>query len=240
MSHLSTNNLFAAYDAATVLNGVSISIEKGKITCILGANGCGKTTLLRTILGLTPTKSGSVRFNGTVIDGMPTHKRVRLGIGCVPEGRRIFPKMTVEENLRVGGFLSKGTDPLSDALKEVYSIFPRLAERKSQLAGTMSGGEQAMISIGRAIVSSPSLLLVDEPSLGLSPALVQDSFRVIKRINDAGITVLLVEQNVHQTLAIADYGFVMSQGRVVIEGTAEELRSSEQVQRAYFGMEASH
>lgn len=237
MSYLETRDLSAAYGAATVLSHVSINAEKGKVTCILGANGCGKSTLIRSILGLMPTTGGSISFDNETLDRLPTHKRVRRGIGCVPEGRRLFPKMTVEDNLRAGAFLLQNSEQEQKGLEEVYLIFPLLAERKTQMAGTMSGGEQAMVSIGRAIVGSPKLLLIDEPSLGLSPALVQDSFRVIQRINDAGITVLLVEQNLHQTLAIADYGYVMSQGHVIVQGTSEELKASNEVKRAYFGMD---
>ncbi|MCW2306898.1 ABC transporter ATP-binding protein [Rhodobium gokarnense] len=237
MSQLEIQNLSAAYGAASVLNDVSITAEEGKITCILGANGCGKTTLIRSILGLMPNVSGSIVFEGQALAGWPPHKRVRRGIGCVPEGRRVFPKMTVEENLRAGAFLLKDTADVSRGLKEVYEIFPRLAERRAQLAGTMSGGEQAMVSIGRALIGAPKLLLVDEPSLGLSPALVQDSFDVVKRINRTGKSVLLVEQNVHQTLEIADYGYVMSQGKVIVSGKSDDLHKNEEVRRAYFGAE---
>lgn len=235
MSHLVTQELSAAYGAAAVLSDVSIKAAKGKITCILGANGCGKTTLIRSILGLMPTRSGSVTLEDKALDGLPPHKRVRRGIGCVPEGRRVFPKMTVDENLRAGAFLLTDKKEERRGLQEVYEIFPQLAERKSQLAGTMSGGEQAMVSIGRALVGSPSILLVDEPSLGLSPALVQNSFDIIQRINSSGISILLVEQNVHQTLAIADYGYVMSQGHVIVEGSSKKLRANKEVKRAYFG-----
>ena len=234
-SPLRIENLFVAYGKADVICGVNMEICAGRITGLLGANGAGKTTLLRAILGLTPPRKGSVVFNGMEISGLPPHKIAARGISCIPEGRRIFSKMTVEENLLMGAYMEKDRDKIHQRLERVYQIFPRLLERREQFAGTMSGGEQAMVSIGRGLMNEPKLLVIDEPSLGLSPALVNDNFRVIRKICEDGIAVFLVEQNVRQTLAIAHYGYVLAQGRVVAEGTAEELKQSEEVKKAYFG-----
>ena len=234
-SPLRIENLFVAYGKADVICGVNMEICAGRITGLLGANGAGKTTLLRAILGLTPPRKGSVLFKGMEISGLPPHKIAARGISCIPEGRRIFSKMTVEENLLMGAYMEKDKEKIRQRLERVYRIFPRLLERREQFAGTMSGGEQAMVSIGRGLMNEPKLLVIDEPSLGLSPALVNDNFRVIRKICEDGIAVFLVEQNVRQTLAIAHYGYVLAQGRVVAEGTAEELKKSEEVKKAYFG-----
>lgn len=234
-SPLRIENLYVAYGKADVICGVNMEVCAGRITGLLGANGAGKTTLLRAILGLTPPRKGSVVFNGMEISGLPPHKIAARGISCIPEGRRIFSKMTVEENLLMGAYMEKDRDKIRQRLERVYRIFPRLLERKEQFVGTMSGGEQAMVSIGRGLMNEPKLLIIDEPSLGLSPALVNDNFRVIRKICEDGIAVFLVEQNVRQTLAIAHYGYVLAQGRVVAEGTAEELKQSEEVKKAYFG-----
>ena len=234
-SPLRIENLFVAYGKADVICGVNMEICAGRITGLLGANGAGKTTLLRAVLGLTPPRQGSVVFNGMEISGLPPHKIAARGISCIPEGRRIFSKMTVEENLLMGAYMEKDRDKIRKRLERVYRIFPRLLERREQFAGTMSGGEQAMVSIGRGLMNEPKLLVIDEPSLGLSPALVNDNFRVIRQICEDVIAVFLVEQNVRQTLAIAHYGYVLAQGRVVAEGTAEELKQSDEVKKAYFG-----
>jgi branched-chain amino acid transport system ATP-binding protein len=218
-----------------VLDGVSLKIEPGRITCLLGSNGSGKTTLIRSILGLTPARAGRIAFEGNDISALPTHQVIAAGVACIPEGRKVFPKFTVEENLRLGAYQEGSETVTRSRIDEIYSLFPRLAERRTQLAGTMSGGEQAMVSIGRGLMRAPKLLLIDEPSLGLSPLLVQENFRIIKEINARGITVFLVEQNVHQTLAIAHYGYVLSKGRVVAEGTSAELASRDEVRVAYFG-----
>ena len=232
---LSVENVFAGYDKADVLQDVSLTIEAGSITCILGSNGSGKSTLIRAILGLTPPRRGRVVFDGTDLTDMPTHRIVGAGLACIPEGRKVFPKLTVVENLRLGAYQESDSGKIAARLKRVLAIFPRLEERAAQLAGTMSGGEQAMLSIGRGMMGEPKLLLVDEPSLGLSPRLVKENFSVIRRIRELGITVLLVEQNVHQTLAIADFGYVLSQGRVVAAGSARELAENASVREAYFG-----
>jgi branched-chain amino acid transport system ATP-binding protein len=231
---MTIENVYTAYDKADVLDGVSLKIEPGRITCLLGSNGSGKTTLIRSILGLTPARAGRIAFEGNDITALPTHKVVAAGVACIPEGRKVFPKFTVEENLRLGAYQEGSETVTRERIDEIYSLFPRLAERRTQLAGTMSGGEQAMVSIGRGLMRAPKLLLIDEPSLGLSPRLVQENFRIIKEINARGITVFLVEQNVHQTLAIAHYGYVLSKGRVVAEGSPEELASRDEVREAYF------
>jgi len=226
--------LRVGYDQADVLSGVSLVVRPGEITCILGVNGAGKTTLIRAILSLTPPRSGRVLHEGDDITNWPTHRIMARGIACIPEGRKVFGKMTVHENLVIGAYGSPGPD-LPTRLAKVFDIFPRLRERLGQLAGTMSGGEQAMLSIGRGLMAAPKLLIIDEPSLGLSPLFVKQNFGVIQRINESGVTILLVEQNVKQTLAIAHYGYVLSQGKVVAAGGAEVLRENAEVRAAYFG-----
>jgi len=232
---LNVDGLYTAYDKADVLEDVTLTAEPGRITCLLGSNGSGKSTLIRSILGLTPANRGTIRFAGTDLTRLPTHRVIATGIACIPEGRRVFPKLTVHENLRIGAYQETSEDVVQERLARVYDTFPRLAERQRQLAGTMSGGEQAMISIGRGLMSAPRLLLIDEPSLGLAPILVQENFRIIENINRQGITVFLVEQNVHQTLAISHFGYVLSKGRVVAQGTPEDLGRSREVHEAYFG-----
>ncbi len=234
-SGLVVEDVHTAYDKADVLEAVSLRAERGKITCLLGSNGSGKTTLIRSILGLTPPNRGRIVFDGTDLTNLPTHKVIAAGIACIPEGRQVFPKLTVEENLRLGGYQEASPKVLARRLDRVYETFPLLRERRQQISGTMSGGEQAMVSIGRGLMSAPKLLLLDEPSLGLSPILVKENFNIIRRINEEGITVCLVEQNVRQTLAIADFGYVLSKGRVVAAGTPEELSKTTEVHQAYFG-----
>jgi branched-chain amino acid transport system ATP-binding protein len=224
-----------AYDQADVLNGISLTIWPGQITCLLGSNGSGKTTLIRSILGLTPPRVGRIVFDGADITALPTHKIIAAGIACIPEGRKIFPKLTIEENLRLGAYQESSQRIIKDRLAEIYGLFPRVAERRLQLAGTLSGGEQAMVSIGRGLMRAPKLLLIDEPSLGLSPIMVRESFNIIRRIGERGITVFLVEQNVRQTLALAQYGYLLSKGRVVAAGTSSELVNRQEVHDAYFG-----
>jgi branched-chain amino acid transport system ATP-binding protein len=232
---LSVENVYAGYDKADVLEDVSLTVAAGGITCILGSNGSGKSTLIRAILGLTPPRRGRVMFDGADLAGMPTHRVIASGIACIPEGRKVFPKLSVLENLHLGAYQERDAGRIAGRIEQVFGIFPRLAERSAQLAGTMSGGEQAMLSIGRGMMGEPRLLLIDEPSLGLSPRLVKENFTVIRHINELGITVLLVEQNVHQTLAIAQHGYVLSQGRVVASGTAKQLAENAEVLAAYFG-----
>lgn len=234
MSHLQIRNLRTGYDKVDVLHDISIDVAPGKITCILGANGAGKSTLIRAILGLTPPRAGQVLWDGADLCGEKTHRIIAKGIACIPEGRKVFPRMSVEENLMLGAYLEKGGARVRERIERVYEIFPRLRERARQLAGTMSGGEQAMVSIGRGLMAAPRLLLIDEPSLGLSPLFVKENFKVIKQINELGTTVLLVEQNAHQTLAISHHGYVLSQGRVVASGTARQLSENNEVRAAYF------
>jgi len=235
VEELRIENVFTAYDRAFVLEGVSLTVARGSITCLLGSNGSGKTTLIRSILGLTPARKGRILFGGRDITRLPTHRIVAEGIACIPEGRKVFPRLTVVENLRLGAYLETDQRVIAERLERVFAVFPTLLDRREQLAGTMSGGEQAMVSIGRGMMGAPRLLLIDEPSLGLSPLLVQENFAVIRRINEQGVTVFLVEQNVHQTLAIAHTGYVLSKGRVVAQGAAADLLKDEEVRAAYFG-----
>ncbi|MDJ0948620.1 MAG: ABC transporter ATP-binding protein [Alphaproteobacteria bacterium] len=232
---LVVEDLYTAYDKADVLEGVSLAAEAGRITCLLGSNGSGKTTLIRSILGLTRPNRGRIAFADAEITGLPPHKIVARGIACIPEGRKVFPKLTVEENLRLGAYQEASGQVVAERIEEAYEAFPQLRERRDQLAGTMSGGEQAMVSIGRGLMSAPKLLLIDEPSLGLAPLLVKQNFDIIRRINERGITVFLVEQNVRQTLEVAHYGYVLSKGRVVAGGRADELAATQEVHEAYFG-----
>jgi branched-chain amino acid transport system ATP-binding protein len=232
---LQVQGLYVAYGRADVLEDVSLDAPAGEITCLLGANGAGKSTLVRAVLGLTPVRAGRILLDGTAVSGLPTHRIAALGVGAIPEGRRVFAKMTVAENLQAGAYLQRDRATVAARLAEVYRMFPRLQERRGQLAGTLSGGEQAMLSIGRGLMGSPRLLVIDEPSLGLSPRYVKENFAIIRRINETGVTVLLVEQNVHQTLAIAHRSYVLSGGRVVASGTAADLRGHPALVAAYFG-----
>src|SRR6476469_766561 len=234
-ARLDIENVTSAYDKADVLEGVTLAIEPGRITCLLGSNGSGKSTLIRSILGLTPPRKGKITFDGSDITRLPTHKVIAAGIACIPEGRKVFAKLTVEENLRLGAYQETSDAVTHERMAEIYRLFPRLVERRAQLAGTMSGGEQAIVSIGRGLMRAPRLLLIDEPSLGLSPLLVKENFNTIRQINERGITVFLVEQNVRQTLAISHYGYVLSKGRVVASGTPAELADRSEVREAYFG-----
>ena len=210
-----------------------MSLAGGEIACLLGPNGAGKTTLIRTILGIVRPVAGTIVFGGERIDALTTDQIVKRGIGIVPEGRRIFPKMTVEENLRMGAFAEWGTRGVEQRLAETFTRFGRLSERRRQLAGTMSGGEQAMLAIGRALMGRPRLLLLDEPSLGLSPLLVEQTFEMIHEINRQGTTVFLVEQNARKTLALAHHGYLLQKGEIVGAGTAAELARSDIVRHAY-------
>jgi len=221
------------YGAITMLRDVSLEVAPGRIACLLGPNGSGKTTLIRTILGIVTPVAGQIRFEGQRIDRLRTHQIVERGIGVVPEGRRVFPKMTVEENLRMGAFVEWTPADLGERLDRVFALFPRLAERRKQRAATMSGGEQAMLAMGRALMSRPKLLLLDEPSLGLAPVLVEQLFALVQTINRSGTTVFLVEQNARKTLEIAHHGFLIQKGEIVGRGSAAELAASEIVRHAY-------
>ncbi len=230
---LEVRGVFTRYGQIPMLRNVSITLREGEIACLLGSNGGGKTTLIRTILGIVRPVQGSVLFRGERIDNVKTSQIVRRGIGVVPEGRRIFPKMTVEENLRMGAFADWGTREVGDRLERAFDEFPRLRERRRQIAGTLSGGEQAMLAIGRALMGRPELLLLDEPSLGLSPLLVEQIFEMIQAINRRGTTVFLVEQNARKTLALAHHGYLIQKGEIIGAGTAAELCDSEVVRHAY-------
>lgn len=230
---LKMENVTTLYGNNEMLTGVSIDIERGKIVCILGSNGAGKSTLIKAILGLVKIKSGKIIFKGEDITGDKTHKVVRRGISIVPEGKRIFPKMTTLENLRMGAFAERNRQVVEQNIAEVFRIFPRLEERAFQIAGTLSGGEQSMLSIGRGLMSNPDLMIFDEPSLGLAPILVEQNFEIIKQINERGTTVLLVEQNAGLTLEIADYGYVLQKGKIIVQGQADELAHNELVIEAY-------
>jgi len=234
-------NVFEATDVAAgygdtqVLWGISLAVEKGQLVALIGANGAGKTTTLKTVCGLVKTTAGTIKYNGKPITGRPVHEVVDLGITLVPEGRQLFPKMTVEENLRAGAYLARAKANRARNLDRVYETFPRLKERRAQMAETMSGGEQQMVAIGRALMQDPELIMFDEPSLGLSPLMVEEIFRVIERLHAEGLTVFLVEQNVKQTLRVADYCYVLENGRVVQEGTGGELEADPKVREAYLG-----
>ena len=230
---LELDGVSTRYGPITMLRDVSLALEAGRIACLLGPNGSGKTTLIRTILGIVRPVRGVVRLGGARIDGLRTHEIVKLGIGVVPEGRRVFPKMTVEENLRMGAFVEWAAADVAARREYVYGLFPRLAERRRQTAATMSGGEQAMLAMGRALMGRPKLLLLDEPSLGLAPLLVEQLFGIIRAINEGGTTVFLIEQNARKTLEIAHHGFVLQKGEIVGHGSARELAASEVVRHAY-------
>jgi len=223
------------YGKIKVLHGISLEVKEGQLVCILGTNGSGKTTILKTISGLVEPEYGTIHFQGERIDHLDPEKLVAMGISHVPEGRQIFPKLTVYENLLMGGFLIKDRDMLHHRLAEVYRLFPVLKKRHKQIAGTLSGGEQQMLAISRALMLKPKLLLLDEPSLGLSPILVQDIFDTIKELHRSDVTILLVEQNVNYALRISDYGYVLSAGKIFMSGTYEELQREEKVRETYLG-----
>jgi len=235
MSLLQIDAIDVFYGPAQALWGVSFSVEKGQVAALIGANGAGKTTTLKALCGLIPLTAGRVTYDGQVISGLPVHRIMDLGISLIPEGRQLFPKMTVEENLTIGSYLPR-TKPTRQAnLERVYHLFPRLAERRLQSAETMSGGEQQMLAIARALMQEPRLLILDEPSLGLAPALVQEIFRIIKELHGRGLTILLVEQNVNQALQVADVAFVLENGRIVMSGAGSELVRDPKVKEAYLG-----
>jgi branched-chain amino acid transport system ATP-binding protein len=233
---LKINQINVSYGDVQVLWEVSFEVKEKEILVLVGANGAGKSTTLRTISGLLHPSKGSIDFNGTRLDQIPDHKVIEQGIAHVPEGRRLFPEMTVEENLIMGSLSPKAKSRRLQTLKEVYGLFPRLEERRKQLSRTLSGGEQQMCAIARGLMALPVLLLLDEPSLGLSPILVQDIFQIVERINREGVTVLLVEQNVKHTLSICHRAYVMENGRIVLEGTGKELLDNPHVREAYLGI----
>ena len=235
MMKLEIRDLHVSYGGIRALKGIDLTVEEGQIVTLIGANGAGKSTTLRAISGLQKQQSGSILYGGEELVGLPAKEIVRRGIIHVPEGRRVFPDMTVAENLKIGAFLRKDKDGIASDMDYVYSLFPRLKERSWQPAGTLSGGEQQMLAVGRALMSRPKVLMMDEPSLGLAPLIVKDIFSIIRRVNADGITVLLIEQNANAALRIADYGYVLETGVIALTGTGEELLRNESVREAYLG-----
>ena len=235
MAMLEVNNLEVYYGVICALKGISFHVNEGEIVSLIGANGAGKTTTMQSVIGLLPKKNGTVTFNDTDITKMPCHKIVRSGMTQVPEGRRIFQELTVYENLLMGAYTNNDQAKFKTDLESIYDRFPRLAERRNQIAGTLSGGEQQMLAISRALMCHPKLLMLDEPSMGLSPLLVDQVFESIKDINRDGTTILLVEQNAGKSLAISDRAYVMETGSIVLTGTGAELAASEKVRKAYLG-----
>ena len=235
MALLEVKDLQVYYGVICALKGISFEVNEGEIVTLIGANGAGKTTTMQSVVGLIPKRAGTVTFDGHDINKTPCHKIVHLGMTQVPEGRRIFQELTVYENLLMGAYSVKDQSGFKNDLDAIYARFPRLAERKNQIAGTLSGGEQQMLAMGRAIMSHPKLLMLDEPSMGLSPLLVDQVFEIIKDINKDGTTILLVEQNAGKSLAISDRAYVLENGKIVLSGTGKELSESEMVKKAYLG-----
>lgn len=235
MAMLSIKDLQVYYGAINAIKGISFDVEQGEIIALIGANGAGKTTTLHTITGLVPAKHGSVMFGGKDLTKTPPHKIVSMGMAHVPEGRRVFAQLSVFENLMMGAYTRKDKAEINDSLKMVFDRFPRLNERRTQLAGTLSGGEQQMLAMGRALMSKPSIILMDEPSMGLSPLYVSEIFDIIQEINRSGTTVLLVEQNAKKALSIANRAYVLETGKIVLSGDAKELMNNDSVKKAYLG-----
>jgi len=232
---LKIDNINVYYGAIHAIKGISLNVNEGQIVTLIGANGAGKSTTLRTISGLLKPKSGKITFEGKEIAGMPAQEIVKLGISQVPEGRRVFANMSVLENLELGAYIRNDKKGIQEDMDKVFQRFPRLAERRAQLAGTLSGGEQQMLAMGRALMSRPRLLLLDEPSMGLAPLLVKEIFSIIQEINATGTTILLVEQNANMALSIAHQAYVLETGRITLSGDAKELAASEEVRKAYLG-----
>ncbi len=230
---LTLDNLYVSYGGIRAVKGISLTVPEGEIVTLIGANGAGKSTILRTIAGLVKAENGKIVYNGEDITGKPTNSIVEKGITLVPEGRRVFPNLTVIENLKIGAYLRK--DILEDDINWVYKLFPRLKERSWQMSGTLSGGEQQMLAVGRALMSRPKLIMMDEPSLGLAPLIVNDIMNIIKTVNQEGVTILLVEQNANLALKIAHHGYVCETGNITLEGTGMELLNDESVKAAYLG-----
>ena len=235
MSMLEIEKLEVYYGAINAIKGISFNVEQGEVIALIGANGAGKTTILHTITGLVAAKHGSIRFNGKELTKSPAHKIVSMGMAHVPEGRRVFAQLSVYENLMLGAYTRKDKAEINESIEHVYERFPRLKERQNQLAGTLSGGEQQMLAMGRALMSKPSIILMDEPSMGLSPLYVSEIFDIIQEINKSGTTVLLVEQNAKKALSIANRAYVLETGNIALSGDAHELMDNEQVKKAYLG-----
>lgn len=235
MALLEVKDLEVYYGVIRALKGISFEVNKGEIVTLIGANGAGKTTTMHSVMGLLPIKSGTILYNGQDITRTPPHKIVRLGMTQVPEGRHVFQELSVYDNLLMGAYSSTDKKQIKQDIEEIYTRFPRLAERKNQIAGTLSGGEQQMLAMGRAIMSHPDLLMLDEPSMGLSPILVDQVFEIIKTFHESGTTILLVEQNAGKSLAISDRAYVLEIGQIVLTGTGEELLKSDQIKKAYLG-----
>ncbi len=233
MAMLKVTDLTVNYGVIQAVKGISFEVEEGEIVALIGANGAGKTTTLHTITGMIPARTGTIEFHGTDITKVPAHKIVSMGLAHVPEGRRVFAQLTVLENLKMGAYTRKDKDEIGKSLEEIYKRFPRLKERKNQLAGTLSGGEQQMLAMGRALMSKPKMIVMDEPSMGLSPLYVTEIFKIIQEINDSGTTVLLVEQNAKKALAIADKAYVLETGNIVLSGKASDLMNDDSVKKAY-------
>ena len=238
-SLLEIRDLKVNYGGIEALKGVSFDVKEGEIVTLIGANGAGKSTTLRAIMSVVNPASGTISYEGKDITHAATHDIVQRGIVLVPEGRRVFPNLTVLENLRIGAYLREDKDAIEHDIEHVYSLFPRLNERHWQQAGTLSGGEQQMLAVGRALMAKPRVIMMDEPSLGLAPLVVKDIFSIIRRINDDGVTVLLIEQNANAALRAADYGFVMETGRIILSSSGESLLASESVRSAYLGSRGS-
>ncbi|MCG3140106.1 MAG: High-affinity branched-chain amino acid transport ATP-binding protein LivF [Anaerolineae bacterium] len=237
MSLLQVNDIHTYYGHIHALKGISLTVEQGEIVTLIGANGAGKTTTIRTISGLLHPRSGVVLLNDEQINGMPAHQIVTKGIGQSPEGRQIFTRLTVQENLEMGAYSRSDKDGVKKDLDHVFQLFPRLAERRTQAGGTLSGGEQQMLAMGRALMTRPRVLMLDEPSMGLAPVLVDTIFEIIKTLNQEGTTILLVEQNAARALSVANRGYVLETGRIMLEGNAQELAANEQIRKLYLGEE---
>ena len=235
MAMLEVKDLEVYYGVIQAIKGISFEVNKGEVIALIGANGAGKTTILHTITGLLSPKKGSVIYEGTDITKIPAHKIVSLGMAHVPEGRRVFADLSVYENLKMGAYTRKDKNEVEETLEKVYERFPRLKERKNQMAGTLSGGEQQMLAMGRALMSKPKIILMDEPSMGLSPILVNEIFDIIQEVSKSGTTVLLVEQNAKKALSIADRAYVLETGKIVLDGKAEDLLNDDSIKKAYLG-----
>lgn len=235
MAMLEVKDLEVYYGVIQAIKGVSFHVEKGEVIALIGANGAGKTTILHTVTGLLSPKKGSVIFQGKDITKVPAHKIVSMGMAHVPEGRRVFAELSVYENLKMGAYTRTDKTEIEESLKNVYKRFPRLEERKNQMAGTLSGGEQQMLAMGRALMSKPSIILMDEPSMGLSPILVNEIFDIIRSVSESGTTVLLVEQNAKKALSIADRAYVLETGNITLEGNAKDLLEDDSIKKAYLG-----